>query len=99
MIVSNDVCNQVSPVVIVVPFTTRIKKAYPHHVPVLFNEAISTALTDQICPVPVSELGSYICDLHEFQMDQIDTAIAVQLGLVDLDSRPYSLFRRRREGD
>ena len=90
VIVSNDHCNEASDVVTVVPFTTKIKKPYPQQVPVVFNENVSIALADQLTSIPLSELSTYICDLADFQMDQIDTAIAVQLGLVDLKDRPYA---------
>lgn len=97
VVVSNDACNQSSGVVTVVPFTTRIKKAYPQQVPVIFGDGVSIALADQITSVPVDELHRYICDLHTFQMDMIDTAIAVQLGFVDIQDRPYSCSQTRCE--
>lgn len=97
VVVSNDACNQSSSVVTVVPFTTRIKKAYPQQVPVIFGDGVSIALADQITSVPVDELHRYICDLHTFQMDMIDTAIAVQLGFVDIQDRPYSCSQTRCE--
>lgn len=97
VVVSNDACNQSSGVVTVVPFTTRIKRAYPQQVPVIFGDGVSIALADQITSVPVDELYRYICDLHTFQMDMIDTAIAVQLGFVDIQDRPYSCSQTRCE--
>jgi len=97
VVVSNDACNQSSGVVTVVPFTTRIKKAYPQQVPVIFGDGVSIALADQITSVPVDELHRYICDLHTFQMDMIDTAIAVQLGFVDIQDRPYFCSQKRLE--
>ena len=99
VIVSNDACNQVSGVVAVVPFTTRVKRPYPQQVPVVFDEGVSIALTDQLTSIPISELHRYICDLRDFQMDQIDTALAIQLGLVDVQDRPYAPFSRKHEGD
>lgn len=95
VIVSNDDCNQNSDVVTVVPFTTRVKKPYPQQVPVVFQDNVSIALADQLTSIPVSELHRYISDLSQFQMDQIDTAIAIQLGLVDVRDRPYSLFSKK----
>lgn len=99
VVVSNDACNQSSGVVTVVPFTTRIKKAYPQQVPILFSDGVSIALTDQITSIPVEELHRYICDLHTYQMDMVDTAIAVQLGFVDIQDRPYACFVRKSESD
>lgn len=82
VVVSNDVCNEASGVVTIVPFTSKVKRPYPQQVPVVFLEGVSIALADQITSIPVSELHRYIGDLRDFQMEQIDRAIAVQLGLV-----------------
>lgn len=81
VIVSNDVCNKASPVVTVVPMTTSVKRPYPQQVPVVMQEHISIAIADQITSVAVGELDNYVCTLCDFQMEQIDRAIAVQLGL------------------
>ena len=96
VVVSNDDCNQYSGVVTVVPFTTRIKKPYPQQVAVVLPDGVSVALCDQVTSVPVEELQRYVCDLHDFQMDQIDTALAIQIGLVLTGERPYSLFHGAR---
>lgn len=87
VIVSNDTCNKASPVVTVVPLTTSVKRPYPQQVPLIFQEHISIAIADQITSVPVSELENYVCTLCDFQVDQIDRAIAVQLGLAHLTDR------------
>ena len=60
-----------------------------------FDDGVSIALTDQITSIPVEELYRYICDLSTYQMDMIDTALAVQLGFVDVADRPYASFLRR----
>lgn len=90
VVVSNNTCNQLSEVVTVVPFTTRVKRPYPQQVPVIFEDDVSIALTDQITSIPKSELDRFICDLQDFQMDQIDTAISIQLGFIDATDRPYA---------
>lgn len=97
VVVSNDVCNQSSAVITVVPLTTKIKRPFPQQVPIIMNEAVSIALADQITSIPVSELSSHICNLKQFQMDQIDRAIAIQLGFIDIEDRPYSVFPKRDE--
>lgn len=84
VIVSNDVCNELSPVIAVVPLTTHIKSPYPQQVPIIMNGGVSIVLADQITTVPVDELGSFVCTLKDFQMEQIDRAIKVQLGLIDI---------------
>ena len=91
VVVSNNQCNEASGVVTIVPFSTKAKKAYPQQVPVVFDENVSIALCDQITSVPVGELQRFVCELSPFQMDQIDTAIAIQIGLVSTEDRPYSM--------
>lgn len=97
VVVSNDTCNQASPVVTVVPLTTAVKRAYPQQVPVIFNGSLSIAIADQITSIPVTELGKRICKLCDFQLDQIDTAVAIQLGIVSVKDRPYAPFPRKSE--
>ena len=90
VVVSNDTCNQFSGVVTVVPFSTKIKRPYPHQVPVVLPDGVSVALCDQVTSVPVDEIQRCVCALYDYQMDQIDTALALQLGFVSVDDRPYA---------
>lgn len=96
VVVSNDQCNQSSGVVTVVPFSTKIKRPFPQQVAVVFDGGVSIALCDQVTSIPVDELHKYVCDLQTYQMDQIDIALAIQLGFVSADSRPYSMFHGTR---
>lgn len=96
VVVSNDKCNEFSRVVTVVPFTSRVKRPYPQQVAVVMPDGVSIALCDQVTSVPVGELHRHICDLCDYQMDQIDTALAVQLGFVSVEDRPYSLVHGTR---
>lgn len=97
VVVSNDVCNQASGVITVVPMTTKVKRPFPQQVPIIMNENVSIALADQITSIPVEELSSHICNLKDFQMDQIDKAIAIQLGFIKVESRPYHPFLKDEE--
>ena len=99
VVVSNDACNAASEVVTIVPLTTSAKRPFPQQVPVVFDGSVSIALADQITSIPINELSRYICDLRNFQMDQIDTAIAVQLGFVGVGTRPYAPFPKERDGE
>lgn len=96
VVVSNDKCNEFSSVVTVVPFTSRVKRPYPQQVAVVMPDGVSIALCDQVTSVPVSELQRHICDLCDYQMDQIDIALAVQLGFVSAEDRPYSMVHGTR---
>ena len=95
VVVSNDDCNQFSGVVTVVPFSTKVKRPYPQQVAVVLSDSVSIALCDQVTSVPVEELERHVCDLYDYQMDMIDNALAIQLGLVSTADRPYSAFHRK----
>lgn len=87
VIISNDVCNTHSPVVTVVPLTTSAKRPYPQQAPLIFNNSMSVALGDQITCVPVDELDRFVGTLADFQMEQVDRAVSVQLGFIPLSDR------------
>ena len=91
VVVSNDTCNQFSEVVTVVPFTTAVRRPFPQQVALVLPDGVSIALCDQVTSVPVEELQRYVCDLHSYQMDQLDAALAIQLGFVSVEDRPYSM--------
>lgn len=91
VVVSNDSCNEFSGVVTVVPLTTRVRRPFPQQVALVLPDGVSIALCDQVTSIPVEELQRHICDLHSYQMDQLEVALAVQLGFVSVEDRPYSL--------
>lgn len=82
VVVSNDQCNKVSAVITVCPLTTKVHKAFPSQVPVVVNGGVSIVLCDKITSVPIEELGSKIDTLKNFQMEQVDRALFIQLGLL-----------------
>lgn len=81
LVVSNDACNLSSGVITVAPLTTSAKKAYPTQVPVVINGGVSIILLDKVTSIPVEELGGKITHLKDWQMEQADRALRVQLGL------------------
>lgn len=95
VVVSNDECNQFSGVVTVVPLSTKVKRPYSQQVAVVLPDGLSLALCDQVTSIPVCELQRHICELHDYQIDQIDVALAIQLGFVNPCDRPYSVFHRK----
>lgn len=80
MIVSNDVCNDVSPVIEVIFLTSRKKNPLPTHVNVQC-ELYSTALCEQITSVDKSRLLDYVGRASPEEMQQIDEAIKISLGI------------------
>ena len=80
MIVSNDVCNDVSPVIEVIFLTSRKKHPLPTHVNVQC-ELYSTALCEQITSVDKTRLLEYVGRASPEEMQQMDEAIKVSLGI------------------
>ena len=83
LIVSNDVCNLNSPVVHVVPITSKPKNYLPTHV-TFFDKFQQTVLCEQCRPVKESlfhEKSYYKYSLSEEIMEQVNTALMVQFGL------------------
>lgn len=80
MIVSNNVCNDVSPVIEVIFLTSRKKHPLPTHVNVQC-ELYSTALCEQITSVDKTRLLDYVGRASPEEMQQIDEAIKISLGI------------------
>lgn len=88
LVYSNDMCNTYSPVVTVIPFTSRIKKCLPTHL--YFNEGYaknigltveSTLLGECVMPVSKSHI---ICKMGFIRSgkvrSKVDEIIDIQLG-------------------
>jgi mRNA interferase MazF len=84
IIVSNDNGNATSPTVEVVYMTTQPKKDMPTHVKVFSTGIESTALCEQVHTVDVERLGSFKATCTEKEMQAIDIALMVSLGIDDL---------------
>lgn len=80
LIIQNDVGNKYSPTVIVVPLTTREKKALPTHVNI-FAKTNSTCLCEQQTTIDKSRLKSYVTTASESEMRKVDVALAISVGL------------------
>ena len=81
IIVSNNKCNENSPVVEVVYLTTRDKATLPTHVDIRSGTKPSTALCEQIDSVAKTRLGSFMASCTDSEMMNIDIALAISLGL------------------
>ena len=91
LVVSNDIGNRYSPVIVVVPITShRIgKKPLPTHVEVIVPELLkndSTVLTEQIRTVDKLRLKEYIGSLPPSVMRQVDQALAISIGIEQTSS-------------
>ena len=86
LVVSNDIGNRYSPVIVAVPITSRRigKKWLPTHVRVRMPELLkndSTALTEQIRTIDKLRLKEYIGSLPDCLMKEVDQALAVCISL------------------
>ncbi len=85
VIVSNDKANAYSPVVTVIPLTTRLgKKCLPTHVTLLTSglRSISLALCEQVMPVDKSSMMRYIGYITDpDDRAALDHAMSIQLGM------------------
>ena len=87
VIVSRDAINRTSPVVIVVPITSRSNKnrIYPSHVEIKAGEAgltaDSIALCEQVRAIAVSRLNRSMGHLSNHGISQINAALKIALDL------------------
>ena len=85
LIVSNNIGNEHSPTVIVVPITSnQNKNPIPTHVVIPRTSCLgsdSLALIEQIRTIDRSRLREYIGRVGKDLMNEIDTALAVGIGL------------------
>lgn len=83
LVVSNNSCNQSSPVITVVPLTTQNKVALPTHVEFQANGKQNTILCEQprSLPIRLLENASYKWTMSESTMRLVDEALAIHLGI------------------
>lgn len=83
VIVSNDEGNKHSPTVEVVYLTTQPKKDLPTHIQIYNGGHESTVLCEQITTVAVERLTNYRGRVSSAEMDAIDGAMLISLGLLN----------------
>jgi mRNA interferase MazF len=81
VIISNDTANGVLNRVVVLPFTSNVKKTYPGNAVVLIRGSEAKAMADQIRTVDKSRLKNKICELSWQDMQKINAVIRVHLAL------------------
>ncbi|MFH0793079.1 MAG: type II toxin-antitoxin system PemK/MazF family toxin [bacterium] len=83
VIVSNDAANKFLNRVQVVPLTTRIGHVYPSETVVRLRGRQNKAMADQIATVSKERLMRKAGALSSDDMESVERAIAIQLGLRD----------------
>lgn len=83
IIVSNEQCNKVSPVITVVPITTQEKIPLPTHFKLNEDKypVYGTVLCEQIQSCSKLRLGQYVGDIDEHDIHRIEDCIKIQLAL------------------
>jgi mRNA interferase MazF len=81
LIVSNDLSNRFLGRLQVVPLTTSIEKLYPGEAYITLNGNQIKAMADQITTVSKKRLGERVGQITKQDMQQVERALKVQLGL------------------
>lgn len=81
IIVSNDKANQKLSRYVVMPVTSNVKYFHPGQMRVQINNREGKAMADQIMAADRSRLKSFMCQLTDEEMAQVDDAIKLHLGL------------------
>lgn len=91
IIVSNDMCNENSPTVTIVPLTTAPKSNLPTHCTIRSTGRVSTALCENVQTISTFRVGDMAegrCTPEE--MRQVDNCLMIQLGLNPEPVRPQA---------
>ena len=81
IIVSNNKCNMFSKFVNIVYLTTQEKTDLPTHVDIYSTGRKSTVLCEQIHSISKERIGDYVATCTDNEMQMINIALAVSLGL------------------
>lgn len=81
IIISNNIGNNMSNIKQVVFLTTEAKNKLPTHVSINSAKYPSTALCEQIFTVSDKRLGKYYGKCTEDEMEKINKALAISIGL------------------
>jgi len=82
VIMSNDMSNKYLNRVQAVPLTSKIERLYPSEAYVMLNGKQHKAMADQLTTVSKVRLSNNMGRLSKADLQQVEQAIKVQLGLI-----------------
>lgn len=81
VVVSNNLGNQYSSIVIVAPFTSKPKKELPTHLDVVLPKVRGTILCEQLRTVSKDDVGDYAGCLTQVYLTRLNSALSAALDL------------------
>ena len=86
VIISNDASNKYLNRIQVVPLTSNVDRIYPSEAPVTLKRKKNKAMADQLTTVSKLRLLNRAGGLSDKDMQKVETAIKIQLGLFDANT-------------
>jgi mRNA interferase MazF len=77
LVISNDIGNEMSDVVIIAPITSKTKNVYPFEVLLLVNNKQGKAMINQCRAIDKSRLGKKMCSISLEEMYEVEEAIKI----------------------
>ena len=81
LVISNDKQNMYSPLITILPLTSKVDKIYPFQVPTLINGKEGVVLVDQVRTIDRKRFGNKIEELDWLTLIQIEKALHKTLQL------------------
>lgn len=88
IVISNNMNNKYSPIVNVLPITSKTKNNIPVHVRIGVESGLieeSTVLAEQNIPINKNQIIKYVGRCNKYKMYEIEKAVLIQNG-IDLDT-------------
>ena len=81
LIVSNNLGNEVSNIVMIAPITSKVKEAYSYEVKIELDKKLGKVMLNQCRAIDKSRLGKKMCELGFHEMKLVDNALKIAFGL------------------